>query len=357
LSPHVPLRETSERAAYALLLLHGAWSPSCGEAGLLGDCTTATERYREVRQLDAIGADGGGFPKYVQKSLERRINSETLVANTGVPRSADSSIELLGEEFDNLLADQAEEFSDRPEFMSYSADPETTSAPLPDMHGRVIVNCSISQLSYLGNFVSEMKKRHKLSHVNANICSDEEAYAKIVDPSRVIEIENVDQERAELEARIGDFNLEQRACFDAAQACISGADERQMIMFVSGEGGTGKSFLIHALTKYTQILFGKTAGWFGSVLKTAPTGGASYNIRGHTWHSALGKTTFKRLLKKGKLSDKQVASLQKNVKGVELFILDEISLLSLEDLYEISFRLSTATGTTLSLCCLCEPAF
>jgi hypothetical protein len=343
------LRETSERAAYALLLLHGAWGQA-GEAGLLGGCTTAVERYKEVRKLDAGGMDGGGFPQYVQKSLERRINSETLVANTGMPRVGESSAELLGEEFDNLLADQAEEFSDRPEFMNYSSDPEITAAPLSDMHGRVIVNCCISQLSYLGNFVSEMKRKHKLTHVNANICSDEEAYAKIMDPSRVIEIENVDQERINLEARIGDFNLEQRSCFDAAQACISGVDDRQMIMFVSGEGGTGKSFLIHALTTYTQILYGKTSGWFGSVLKTAPTGGASYNIRGHTWHSALGKTTFKRLLKKGKLSDKQVASLQKNVKGVQLFVLDEISLLSLEDLYVISFRLCTATGKWICIC-------
>eukprot|EP01034_Spumella_vulgaris_P037919 gene37919-46788_t len=52
--------------------------------------------------------------------------------------------------------------------------------------------------------------------------------------------------------------------------------------------GTGKSFLIHALTKYTQIVYGKSVSFFGSVLKTAPTGGAAFNIGGHTWHSALG---------------------------------------------------------------------
>jgi hypothetical protein len=160
----------------------------------------------------------------------------------------------------------------------------------------------------------------------------------------IVEIENSQQERVDLESKIATCNTEQRHCFNAAQACISGADKRQLVMFVSGEGGTGKSFLIHALTKYTQILYGKTEGWFGSVLKSAPTGAAAHNIRGHTWHSALGKTTFQRLTKKGKLSDKQVASLQKNLKGVKLFILDEISLLSLEDLYEISFRLCTATG-------------
>jgi hypothetical protein len=101
------------------------------------------------------------------------------------------------------------------------------------------------------------------------------------------------------------------------------------------------------VTKYNQIVKGKTEGWFGSVLKTAPTGGAAYNIMGHTWHSALGKTTFKRLTKDGKLSDIQVTNLQRNLRGVSLFILDEISLLSLEDLYEISYRLCVATGEIL----------
>eukprot|EP01034_Spumella_vulgaris_P037553 gene37553-46326_t len=202
LSPHIPLRENSERAAFAMLLLHGVWDEH-GEAGLLG-----------IRLLD--DAPTGGFPKYVQKSLEKRIASETLLADTGTPLVNDYTSATV-EDFDEYLVEQADELSDRPEFMSYGADSATADAvPLPQQHG---------------------------------------------------------------------------------------------------EGGTGKSFLIHALTKYTQILYGKTVGWFGSVLKTAPTGGAAYNIGGHTWHSALGKTTFSRLTKKSKLSDKQVVSLQKNLQG------------------------------------------
>jgi hypothetical protein len=71
---------------------------------------------------------------------------------------------------------------------------------------------------------------------------------------------------------------------------LSSEKPEQMIMFVSGEGGTGKSRLIHVITKYTQCVPGKTEGVYGSVLKTEPTGGAAYNILGHTWYSALGKT-------------------------------------------------------------------
>jgi hypothetical protein len=341
LAPYIPLREMSERAAYALLLLHSAWGAD-GEAGLLGNCATAQERYAQILALDP---NTGGFPNYVRRSLERRIASETRLADTGTPHANNFSSSVV-EEFDELIADHSDEAFESPQFMSYGVDvtsPTATSLPA-QQHGRTIVNCPTSQLAYLGGFVANMTRMNKLAHTNANVCTEEEMSAKIRDPSRVIEIENAAQERLALDAKVQNCNTEQRRCFDAARACISGQDDKQLVMFVSGEGGTGKSFLIHALTKYTQLLYGKTEGWFSSVLKTAPTGSAAFNIGGYTWHSALGKSTFQRLTKKGKLSDKQVASLQKNIKGVKLFILDEISLLSLEDLYEISFRLCTATG-------------
>jgi hypothetical protein len=329
----------SERACYALLLLHGVWGES-GEAGLLGDCTTATSKYNEIHGL---GSNLGGFPEYVRRSLEKRIASETLLADTGTPLVS-SSTAGTAEEFDQLLADQADEMDDSSQFLHQSILTDVSAAPLSDHHGHNVFNCPTSQLAYLGNFVANLKKAHKLAHTNANVCSESELVLKVAEPSRVIEIDNAELERDALENSIRTLNEEQRVAFDVAHDCISGVNPQQLIMFLSGEGGTGKSHLIHTVTKYTQILRGKSEGWYGAVLKTAPTGGSAYNIKGHTWHSALGKTTFKRLTKKSLLSDQQTGSLQRNLKGVSLFILDEISLLSLEDLYEISFRLSTATG-------------
>eukprot|EP01034_Spumella_vulgaris_P024801 gene24801-31181_t len=308
--------ENSERAAFALLLLHGNWGEQ-GEAGLLGDCVTAGERYVQVRMLDEEGPKGGGFPPYVLKSLERRIASETLLADTGTPLP-DETVAATIDEFDAILNEQDDELFDRPQFMTYNSEDSVMEAPPPllDQPNRVLTNCSASHIAYLGNFIAQMKHNHKLNHTSKNICTEEEKTVKIMDPSRVIAIESVDAERDALEQTIRSFNKEQRHCFNAAQDCISGADPQQMVMFVSGEGGTGKSFLIHALTKYTQILYGKSVGWFGSVLKTAPTGGAAFNIGGHTWHSALGKSAFKKKWSTtDKLSDNQVISLQKNLQG------------------------------------------
>jgi hypothetical protein len=311
----------------------------------LGDYATAVERYNAVRKLDDAAPGSGGFPKYVQNSLKKRVASETLIADSGTPQT-DSVAAATGEEFDQFMADQSDE-SECPQFLCSSILQDAAAAPLPTHHGRNVVNCPPSQLAYLGNFVSNMKKAQKVAHISANVCTEEELLLKQSEPSRVIALLNADSDRLELDAKIRSLNIEQRRAFDAAQACVVGTDKQQMVMFLSGEGGTGKSHVIHTITKYVQLTKGKTEGWFGSVLKTAPTGGAAYNIRGHTWHSALGKTTFKKFTKKSQLSDVQVCSLQRNLKGVEFFILDEISLLSLEELFEISFRLCTATGTTI----------
>jgi hypothetical protein len=117
-------------------------------------------------------------------------------------------------------------------------------------------------------------------------------------------------------------------------------------MLISGQGGVGKSKLINDITRYTQIRYGKTIGFCGSVMKTAPTGGAAFNIRGQTWHKSLGRQGFIRVTKTKPLSPKSILNLKQRLKGVRLFILDEISLLSLEDLWEISHRLGLATGFT-----------
>eukprot|EP01034_Spumella_vulgaris_P031180 gene31180-38527_t len=252
-------KENSERAAFALLLLHGVWGAQ-GEAGLLGECTSATERYLEVRLLDD-SPNGGGFPKYVQKSLEKRIASETLLADAGTPLANDFNASTI-EAFDEFLADEAEEVGDDPEFMKY------TSA------------------------------------------EEDEAVIKNRFPSQVIAMENVDNERAALEETIRTFNREQLHCFNAAQDCISGNHSEQMIMFVSGEGGTGKSFLIHALTKYTQILYGK------SNFKK-PFGGIHTLLAGKEL-SPLAQ--FTRLARVGKVEDPNVLAMmnQRVVNSMEL---------------------------------------
>lgn len=97
--------------------------------------------------------------------------------------------------------------------------------------------------------------------------------------------------------------------------------------------------ILRAATLYTQLLYGKTSSRFGAVLLTAPTGGAAFNIKGFTWHSALGK----HFQSKSSLSEIEIQRLGVDIPGIKLYVLDEISLVRASDLDDISSRLSAGT--------------
>jgi hypothetical protein len=75
------------------------------------------------------------------------------------------------------------------------------------------------------------------------------------------------------------------------------------------------------------------------VLLTAPTGQAAYNINGTTLHNAfmLPLNQFKGSIPK--LSDDICNSLYCKLQDCKLLIIDEISMVSCEQLYQVSSRL------------------
>eukprot|EP01034_Spumella_vulgaris_P025376 gene25376-31830_t len=338
LGPHIPLIESSERACFAILLFHTKWDQ--GEAGLVPPGETAQSRYHYLKSLDSEHEDS--LPPYVMRSVSKRMESDAFLADTG---NADFASTATVEQFSELLADEQEEL-DSPQQLPQAQnllDSITPDHQTPQFD-RILSNCPLNHLSFLHQFIPNMKLARKDGHISYNQCTEEELQLKAASATAIVPIRDVDSARDELDASVATLNKEQLLAYQVATHHISGAHGGQMFMFLSGEGGTGKSRLINDVTKYTQILYGKTAGYFGSVLKTAPTGGAAFNIKGSTWHSALGKSSLGKHTQKSKLTDRAISNLQKNLNGTVLFILDEISLLSAEDLSEISFRLCTATG-------------
>ena len=65
-----------------------------------------------------------------------------------------------------------------------------------------------------------------------------------------------------------------------------------MLMFVSGEGGTGEFFLISWSMEFAQLHHGKQLGVYGSTLAVVPTGAAANIINGFTWQSVCNKGKF-----------------------------------------------------------------
>lgn len=349
MSPHIPHTEDSERSCYASLLLHSKWIN--GEAGLLQGHPNAqlavAALQQPVDEADVVpGATYTMYPHY-KKVKERRKLSEQLLADTGNPNFRPAEVNI--DDFTAMMSELHEETLDTTSIFNTSTrgQREDSTAPARMMSSRYVNNCSAEFYAYLNNFIPSLSEKKMDGHLSYNQCSKEELRQKAKHPNRIIALHDADLSQTILDRDVAMQNEEQSRGYEAAIKCISGEDRRQLFMFLTGEGGTGKSKLIHDITRYTQIFYGKSEGMFGAAMKTAPTGAAAFNIRGQTWHKSLGRRGFQRLSKKKPIEAKQALSLQKKLKGVKLFILDEVSLLSLEELWEISHRLCHAMGSRL----------
>jgi len=141
------------------------------------------------------------------------------------------------------------------------------------------------------------------------------------------------------------LNAEQKNAYDSYTAGVSNNDN-QFLLMIGGEGGTGKSLLIRAMVLWAKIHFGKTKSIFGRSLTMTPTGSSAFNVDGFTWQSALnkGKTSKKgeKVPRAGLLKQAACNKLQAKLDGVRVIIMDEKSLISLQDLADISRRLQSA---------------
>jgi hypothetical protein len=104
---------------------------------------------------------------------------------------------------------------------------------------------------------------------------------------------------------------------------VVGAED-QMLLYVGGEGGTGKSQIIKAVKLGYELL-----QWKSELLLLGPTGSAAYNIGGRTIHNALSIS----LGGKPRHNIKpQIYALWKEKRNM---IIDEISMVSLKMLNNI----------------------
>ncbi|CAF4056340.1 unnamed protein product [Rotaria sp. Silwood2] len=137
------------------------------------------------------------------------------------------------------------------------------------------------------------------------------------------------------------LNREQRAAFmittshlDGDSRCRTGDNNGQLIMCISGCGGTGKSQLIRALTKYFLV-----TKRMQMMRKLAPTGIAAAEIDGMTIHSFLGEQRNSRKPRTIKPGD---SKLEKEWRPVEYLLIDEMSMVGLTLLAKLNRIISTA---------------
>ena len=99
------------------------------------------------------------------------------------------------------------------------------------------------------------------------------------------------------------------------------ASNPQRIQYLGGEGGTGKSAVIHALCELAE-----SWGHARAVLKLAPSGVAAVNIKGKTIHSGLSVKMAKRIQNDGTFVFRPTQAQLVAFAEVIVLVLDEISM-------------------------------
>ena len=146
----------------------------------------------------------------------------------------------------------------------------------------------------------------------------------------------------DIQDMIGQLNEDQLRVFNRVKTTIEAqvstevkVDTELCRLFVSGCGGTGKSFLIKTIRAWVQATTGK------DVIVAAPTGIAARNVNGLTIHGILalpvehGSTPAYR-----PLSDDALKIVRDKLHNVVMFIFDEVSMISNITLLYMHLRLS-----------------
>uniref|UniRef100_A0A914WZ63 ATP-dependent DNA helicase n=1 Tax=Plectus sambesii TaxID=2011161 RepID=A0A914WZ63_9BILA len=158
---------------------------------------------------------------------------------------------------------------------------------------------------------------------------------------------------ADLDARIGKLNLVQRQIFDdivdqivhqerhKINECICDNLKPPIFHFISGLAGTGKSYLIECIADKLTQLFPDCC----RVVIGAPTGVAAFNVNGETLHRLFKLPVHQKnesQLKKRYvlLTRDHQTTLKRCYKGLQLLIIDEVSMISDVTLLKIHSHLN-----------------
>jgi hypothetical protein len=136
----------------------------------------------------------------------------------------------------------------------------------------------------------------------------------------------VEKEQNIIDSTVSDFllNTEQERAFRIIANHASTEKPEQLIMYIGGMAGTGKSQVIKALTAFFE-----KRNESHRIVITAPTGTAAALVGGSTYHSILG-------INDKSASTISMAKVRTRLDGVNYMFLDEVSMLSCHDMYNIS---------------------
>lgn len=158
------------------------------------------------------------------------------------------------------------------------------------------------------------------------------------------------QETAEqIKGILQSLNEKQTTVFNSVrQWCLlkkQGANPEPLRIFVSGSAGVGKSHVIRAICYEAKKLLQSVADNPGNctVLLTASTGPAAFNIDGQTLNSALSIPNEREIPIKP-LGETTLNTLRAALYNIQVLVIDEISMIDWKMLNYVDSRLKQITG-------------
>lgn len=235
LTPHIPVDEANEIHAYATLLLYSDWKR--GESNLLRRCSSAVERLQEVWET---------LPVYVTASLNSKKIQEQLFAKIPIPNEIAVNTDIDDEE----MFDFDRSFRRRPPVYVGVEEQELDWTD----NNFVLRNTKISNLAYLNNFIDNRKEEWRTSTSKKYCMTDKEFQAFLEDPSLFLPIDDNELKSEELDAITMKMNAKQKRAFDIVTDHISNEESDQMIMLLTGPGGSGTNTKIKKYYQFNIIL-------------------------------------------------------------------------------------------------------
>ena len=138
---------------------------------------------------------------------------------------------------------------------------------------------------------------------------------------------------------------EQKKSLNLVDKAISGDNSasEHLRLFITGGAGSGKSFLLQILREH---ILRKNKSFLPNVIVAAPTGVAAFNINAWTLHHLLHlDVQHKNQATYTPLSAKQLEKMRRLFRDVNILIIDEISMVSINTLLHIHKRLSEIKDT------------
>ena len=352
LSPFIPIDSSDERSCYSTLLLYVPWPEDGDETQdrLYSEHDSSITRLAYLQSNNLL-------PPYVEKILTRIRHSENMLAKSGRPTIHKTTDTYSDNETNSTETNQCRSSSTS---INSINDSDTSSSPSINEHQmQVCLQDTQSMIStenidttlVLTNMSYESEQVFKTFIRNAlNDCLQKRGSANQIVSSdtnqtytsrQKVNVENHVHRTSLLTVQLSTLKTAQKEAYDTITKYLI-ADDKQLLLFVTGEGGTGKSKLIELVMEFSRLHFEKQKGYYGACIAMAPTGSSANNIDGVTWQSALGKSRKNSRNGTSNMTAQCAKQVGSKLLGCKLAIIDEIGMISSSELYEISERIKSA---------------